>query len=107
MQMETLFPQPLADAGASAAVLERRGGSSGSPRSKGTTAESEKVTDKTRGFSPHAPLSSMWWSYCAPRRVAAELSGTLFARLSWEAYCVDAVKYSLSSRLAGFHAVCL
>lgn len=107
MQMEILFPLPLADAGATAAVLERQGRNSGSPQSKGTTAEREKVNDKTRGFSPHAALSSMSWSYCTPRGRIAEQSGTLFTRLSWEAYCVEAVKYSLSNSLAGFHAVCL
>lgn len=67
MQMETLFPLPPADAAASAAVLGRRGRNGGSPQSKGTTAESKKVTDETRGFSPHAPLSSTRWSYCTPR----------------------------------------
>lgn len=40
MQMEILFPLPLADAGATAAVLERQARNSGSPQSKGTTAES-------------------------------------------------------------------
>lgn len=64
MQMEALFPLPPADAGAGAAVLEQQSRNSGSPQSKGTTAESEKVNDKTRGFSSHAALSSMSWSYC-------------------------------------------
>lgn len=61
MQMEALFPLPLADAGAGATVLEQQSRNSGSPQSKGTTAESEKVNDKTRGFSSHAALSSMSW----------------------------------------------
>lgn len=43
-----------------------------SPQSKGTTAQSKKVTDKTRGFSPHAALSSMSWSYCTPYGRLAE-----------------------------------
>ncbi len=107
MQMEALFPLPLADAGAGATVLEQQSRNSGSPQSKGTTAESEKVNDKTRGFSSHAALSSMSWSYCTLHARIAERSGTLFTGLSWEAYCVEAVKYSLSNSLAGFHAACL
>lgn len=68
MQMEALFPLPLADADAGATVLERQRRNSGSPQSKGTTAGSEKVNDKTRGFSTHAALSSMSWSYCRAER---------------------------------------
>lgn len=41
------------------------------------------------------------------RRTAELQSRALFTRLSWEAYCVEAVKYSLSDSLAGFHAACL
>lgn len=66
MQMEALFPLPLADARAGATVLEQQKRNSGNPQSKGTTAESEKVNDKTQGFSSHAALSSMSWSYCTP-----------------------------------------
>lgn len=49
MQMETLFPLPLA----SAAVLERRGRNSGSPQSKGTAAERSLIKP---GASPHMLL---------------------------------------------------
>lgn len=107
MQMEALFPLPLADTGAGAAVLKQQSRNSGSPQSKGTTAESEKVNDKTRGFSSYAALSSMRRTYCTSHGRIAERSGTSLARLSWEAYCVEAVKYSLSNSLAGFHAACL
>lgn len=64
MQMEALFPLPLADAGAGATVLEQQRRNSGSPQSKGTTAQSEKVNDKTQRVSSHAALSSASWRYC-------------------------------------------
>lgn len=75
MQMEALFPLPLADADAGATVLKQQRRNSGSPQSKGTTAGTEKVNDKTRGFSSHAALSSTSWSYCTLHGRIAEPSG--------------------------------
>lgn len=97
--MVALFPLPLADADAGATALERQRRNSRSPQSKGTTAGSEKVKRKKQN---ELLLTRSFIEY----ELELSPSGAFFAGLSRETYCVEAVKYSLSNSLAGFHAAC-
>lgn len=88
-------------------IRAAKGETVGVPRVKELQQRARKVNSKTRGFSSRAASSSASRSYCTLHGRIAEPSGTLFTGLSWEAYCVEAVKYSLSNSLADFHAASL
>lgn len=105
--MEALFPLPLADADAGATVLKQQRRNSGSPQSKGTTAGSEKVNDKNPGLLLTCSFIEYELELLRAALQNCRAERALFTGLPWEAYCVEAVKYSLSNSLDGFHAACL